>query len=210
MISKFVLFLLIESHVSEFISSFAGTWFEAPPMQPMICYHAVSYLNKIFVVGNMFNDFDSYMVAQVYDPELNSWSSFDAPNHYRSDFAFVEHHGKLYIIGGADRYRPIKTVEIFDFVKNSWDSAPDLPYAFDDPEVVILNDSLIVYDSFADMNIFTPITWCEKLQSWKPLNKPPTFKEHLFCPINDEVEIRAMLRDLRDPAANFERSPFEM
>ena len=210
MISKLVLFPSIRLHVSSLSISFAGIWFSVPPMQPVNCYRAVSYRKKIFVIGNMFDDFDSYMVAQVYDAELDSWSLFNAPIHYRSDFAFVEHHGKLYIIGGADRTQPIKTVEIFDFLTNSWYSAPDLPYAFDDPEAVILNDSLIVYDSFADGNLLPPITWCEELQSWKPLNRSKTFKEHLFCPIDDEIEIRALLRDLRDPAANFERSPFEV
>ena len=185
-------------------------WLDAPPMQPVNCYRAVSYREKIFVVGNRFDNFHSYMVAQVYDPELSTWSLFKPPTQYRSHFAFAEYRGKFYVIGGADRVQTIQTVEVFDFETNRWDSVRDLPHAFDDPEAIVINDRLIVYDSYADKNVFPPITWCEEESSWKPVNGSKAFVDYMFCPIEDEEEIGALLRDLRDPAASFERTSFDI
>ena len=176
-------------------------------MQAVNRFRAVSCRNKIFVLGNRFDDLNSNMVAQVYDPELNSWSLFEQPPFFPWYFTLVSYHEKLFFIGGPER--AIKTVEVFDFETNTWCSVPDLPHAFVNPEAIVLNDQLIVYNSFANQKTFPAVTWCEEEKLWKSFKELKPFHECLFCTMEDDVQIRSLLRVIRDSEANFEKTPFD-
>ena len=206
-VSKVVLLFSIRFHFWALPIFFAGMWFNAAPMEITNHFRAASCQNKIFVVGSMFDTIHSWMVAQVYDAELDSWSLFESPTDYRLYFTLIEHHETLYFICGGDR--TVRTMEVSDILTNTWNSAPELPYAFVDPEAIVINDSLIIYNSYENTNAL-PIMWCEEDKSWKQLTGAKPFEEHLFCTIEDEATIQELQRDLRDPATNFERSPFDV
>jgi len=85
--------------------------------------------NLLYVVGGRSGAFSCtavwYSSVEVYDPQEDVWSRTSNMSEPRDGCAAVATSGRLYVLGGNDRNRPLSSVEIFDPKEGTWsDGAP--------------------------------------------------------------------------------------
>lgn len=167
---------------------------------------AVTLSNNIYVIGN---DPDAdLMIALLYDSVSDTWSVFSRPKVFRFEFAFIEFHRKLYIIGGSGRNGPLKSVEMFDTTSDTWSTLPDLPFLYSHPEACIFNDQIIIYSNYGIEENSKNIRWNEIKNCWEELKENELIRNsqaHLFCEVKDIEAIRIITKANRDPNAIFEK-----
>ena len=89
-------------------------------------YFGATVLNgKIYVAGGKNDDGKSAMNSvECYDPKTNKWQYLQSMNQPREEFGLVAVMGKLFAIGGKDRYArdavELDTMEIYCPETNTW------------------------------------------------------------------------------------------
>jgi hypothetical protein len=115
---------------------------------------AVVLGNKIYVVG-LPTDSNCHCDLQIYDPTLNKWispqkNSMAYPRYY---FSLGEIKGKIYAIGGSDKYHGTKflnNTEVYDTATNTW-SILNASAIFDSghqPSSVSVGDNIYIIGGF--------------------------------------------------------------
>ncbi len=66
-----------------------------------------------------------------YDPAADDWSRMPPAPTERGAAATAVVGDELYLAGGGDEMRPLKSFDIFDFTTGTWRRGPDLPLATD-------------------------------------------------------------------------------
>jgi hypothetical protein len=86
--------------------------------------HAPTTIHTGYVTNRL--QYDVMLADQHtrYSPLTNQWSWLPPNNLARFEAAGVVHEGKLYIVGGADSYRPLKSVEVYDLATDAWTTLP--------------------------------------------------------------------------------------
>nr|XP_015927548.2 kelch-like protein 23 [Parasteatoda tepidariorum] len=145
----------------------SNTWQLMHPMNAAHIIRAVTLNNMIYVIGEGV-DYEE-MVCQFYDPNRDSWTLIPTPEFYRTNCAVVTFCGKLYLIGGQNRYfADLRKVEEYNPTENSWRLLPDLPYIYFDPEAIVIKNTILVYDQSALWGEnHTSVTWDSEMQSWR-------------------------------------------
>ena len=92
-------------------------WESKTPMKnPDGWFGAVSFQNKIFVVGKK--------TSEVYDPQKDSWEEMPNPKECEGGRSLSVFKGKLVVIGGRigeiQECKCVSTVEYYDFIDRVW------------------------------------------------------------------------------------------
>ena len=78
----------------------------------------------IYVVGGRSGVFPCtsvwYSSVETYDPEQDIWGKISNMSEPREGCATVAIAGRLYVIGGSDKNRPLSSVEYFDPKQGKW------------------------------------------------------------------------------------------
>ena len=86
---------------------------------------------KLYVVGGA--DLSGPIeTLEIYDPEIDSWSSGPPLSAARHDLAATALDGNLYAVGGRyhdGEWRYLTTLEIYDPETNAWSNGPSMPTA---------------------------------------------------------------------------------
>ncbi|QUF64230.1 Kelch repeat-containing protein [Bacillus atrophaeus] len=84
---------------------------------------------KIYVIGGSTEKQGTYgNQTFVYDPKTNEWTrKTDMPTE-RGGAATVTVDGKIYVMGGSSNDGVVKTVEVYDLKKDTWEKSDDLPF----------------------------------------------------------------------------------
>ena len=61
-----------------------------------------------------------YSSVETYDPEQDIWGKISNMSEPREGCATVAIAGRLYVIGGSDKNRPLSSVEYFDPKQGKW------------------------------------------------------------------------------------------
>ncbi|XP_035206039.1 kelch-like protein 12 [Stegodyphus dumicola] len=204
---------IFSSHVHtslvEKYNCLTGLWEDVSSMLPMNSGFAIGAENVIYAVGVIQNGRDFEMIAQVYDPEQDTWSLINAPNIYRNNFALVSLRGKVYILGGTDNGEYLRSVEEYDTEEDIWKPFADLPFPYYSPKATIFKDMVLVYDDVSQGNYspYPPSYWDEKSQNWQ-LSGLVSLSMYKFCAIKDEHAIKNLVRKNNDSGINWKKSPF--
>ncbi len=79
-----------------------------------------------------------------YDPSANTWTRLPNLPRARSDFLTCVLAGKIYCIGGANRWpNTLSTVDVYDPSTNTWSSADDMAAGRADPRGGIYNNNIV-------------------------------------------------------------------
>lgn len=116
-------------------------WSLARPLPASVNHTAaVSYRGSLYVVGGYKGApfslgigtggvADATAAFWRYDPGSDSWTAMPSAPSERGAAAAAVIGDELFVAGGADALRPLRTVEIFDFRTGRWRRGPDLPLA---------------------------------------------------------------------------------
>lgn len=120
---------------AELYDPVADTWSEVPSMQAITGSPSATLLGsgKVLVVGqcpvNPCNVPAEH--AEVYDPDLSSWSLAHNPNHLRaSSTTVLMGNGKVLLVGGG-----VEPGEVYDPTTDSWSDTPYTSHVPNPPEV---------------------------------------------------------------------------
>jgi len=84
---------------------------------------AAAVNGKIYAMGGRDGNNGALYTVEVYDPNINSWSTAASMSLARQAFAAVAVNGKIYAIGGLDAGGVLvdtATVEVYDPATNAW------------------------------------------------------------------------------------------
>lgn len=107
----------------------ADSWSDGVPLSvPRAGASAITYNGKIYVFGGKSLDNRVLNSVEVFDSTTNSWdTTLVAPfNQARYNAAAIVWGRKVYLIGGQNYDQVLKSVEVYDFVQNSWGDAHEL------------------------------------------------------------------------------------
>ncbi len=89
-------------------------WEFRAPMPTPRAGAAVTVLNgNIYVIGGEDNDGNALSTVEVYDPELNTWTTQLSSQRSRKHAAALTHQGAIFLMGGHGNTSPTKSVEVF-------------------------------------------------------------------------------------------------
>lgn len=130
---------------------------------------------KMYVVGGRERPRPGALLQPIgalsaYDPATNSWTARKPMPTPRSELAAAVINGKLYAVGGADRFgNALKTVEVYDPGTDTWMSLPPLPQPRQGHAVVAIGKTLYVIGGGNDKG---PVGTVEELDVSK-IGRPP-------------------------------------
>jgi N-acetylneuraminic acid mutarotase len=108
---------------------------------------------KIYMVGGGNYSCSVYQTLQAYDPLANAWTNLANMPTPRYEFNAAELNGQLYAIGGnpgcGSIYNPIRAVEAYDPVSDTWSSKAVLPTGSWDMGVVSANGKIYAIGGFS-------------------------------------------------------------
>jgi len=157
-----------------------GTWYNGTSMpNPHEIGHAgvESYGGYIYVAGGLRNPTGNNPTDRTYRYDLtnDTWTRMADMHHARYAFAFIEFHGLLYAIGGAQKtsssawVQPtaLNYVEAYDPVNNVWLNQSAIPVNSFAWDAAILHDEIILAGGYSSGSMsnkvygFNPIedTW---------------------------------------------------
>lgn len=131
-------------------------WESKSPMpSPVTTSCAVSFENKIFVVGGQENVFDTRIKKVfMYDCESDKWCTKSPMNIPRAFHCAVVLNNKIYAIGGREKPEEIKTkskdslavytIEEYDFASDKWQIKTILPFKHFAIGAVALNNRIYI------------------------------------------------------------------
>ncbi|XP_063813049.1 kelch-like protein 35 [Pseudophryne corroboree] len=104
-------------------NAFTNAWSPVAPMlEAVSSAAAVSYMDKIYVIGGAVDDYRSTDKVQCYDPEENSWMYLSPAPFCKDRISAVELDGTIYIVGGL-----MSTVFSYSPITDTWCKAATLP-----------------------------------------------------------------------------------
>lgn len=187
------------------------SWSYCAPI-PLINVHGVSVINEIlYVVGYMEHSNRFRMRVLAYNIVSDVWSDVNTPKQFRSNFGTVAVSGKLCVFGGiAEDCKTLTSVEAYRVEKDEWELLPDLPFPYEKPHAIILNETPVIFDHCPGDGL-PPCTWNEDSQKWEVDNIFSKFSEihrYEFCSINDQSVLWELTKENRDPETTWAKSPF--
>ena len=136
----------VGSNACDLYSPSTGEWMTVPSLKEARYYHTASLLRdgRVLVVGGTLNHADKTGIlasTEIFDPATRTWTSGPPLQDARCDHrAAVMLDGKVLIVGGHsgkwEGNKPLKSVEIYDPVKNQWSFGPSLEHARDGGAII--------------------------------------------------------------------------
>eukprot|EP00058_Branchiostoma_floridae_P021176 XP_002606666.1 hypothetical protein BRAFLDRAFT_277783 [Branchiostoma floridae] len=130
-----------------------GSWSKlAPMLTHRFCCKLAVLQGKVYAIGGRISP-SSFIVegklkflvveagVEVYDQSLNKWTEGVPLPQPRCDHAVAVLDGRIYVIGGHDRYA---TSTVFYFSNSQWHSARDMPVKASCITASVLNGSIYV------------------------------------------------------------------
>jgi len=148
-----------------------------------------TYRGKIYGFGGGGPNFKSQNSVVIYDPQQDSWSSGTPMPTLRSGAIAHTVGDLIYIIGGGFKqpdgtFKFLRTTEIYDPLKDSWESGPDMIMPHDYPAGVLLDQHFYIMGGHhPDAVVAGPQTdpgfgFCERLNlqtgQWEEIASLPT------------------------------------
>ncbi|GBN19883.1 hypothetical protein AVEN_73522-1 [Araneus ventricosus] len=169
--------------------------------------------NQIFIVGSSYDEGNTVMMCEAYDPEKNTWISLPVPNIFRQYFRLVAYHEQEFLIP-ANRWsnRP-KEIEVYVPNQNTWISHPDLPFLYLNPKGVVVDDKIIVHENNKEnrrryQKVDPPVYWDDSAQIWRFIDKSsPWFHiERYFVLVLDDYRVlKGIIAKNKCPVNKWER-----
>ncbi len=169
-------------------------WSELPSLpEPRSSHDAAKVGDTLYVVGgwNMAGEGNTTWHTTAWSMDLSAadrkWVALPDPAFKRRAVAAVEHHGKLFVVGGMnDDGEPTKAVAIFDPATQGWSEAPELigekAMAGFGASAWSAGGKLIVTTYEGDIE-----QWDESANNWKVLGKSSDARFfHRLMPIDDK------------------------
>ncbi|KAF8778793.1 Kelch-like protein 3 like protein [Argiope bruennichi] len=147
----------------------------------IVIYGAVVLKDLIYIMGMTDVESTPVLIFQAYNSEDNTWMFLPPPNIYRGGFSVVAYHEQVFVIAGVNDGQYLKSVEVFDPVRNNWTSFPDLPFQYFFPKAVIVDDKIIVYENNNEdtryYEVSSPVYWDKDAHLWRIIDK----SSPLYC-----------------------------
>jgi kelch-like protein 10 len=119
------------------------------PMNEIRSAASAATLNgKIYVAGGFGTR--SGKSAEVYDPEVNQWTSIAGMIFPRTFLSCIAYHGYVYAIGGCDIVASMCSVEKYNPTTNEWMPIADTSYPRVECGTVVLDDKIFVIGGIED------------------------------------------------------------
>ncbi len=106
--------------------------FRAPMKQARFLFGAAAVEDKVYVMGGYGNfkpdrSYDALDSVEMYDPATDTWTPRKSMPKARGAISAVRGaDGKIYVMGGSEKGRPVKEVWIYDPAKDHWGRGPDM------------------------------------------------------------------------------------
>jgi DNA-binding CsgD family transcriptional regulator len=84
---------------------------------------------KIYIPGGRLVDGKPTDILEVYDPRRNTWETRASLPSERSGYALAAFDGRLYLFGGWNGIRAVRTVYEYDPIEDAWKERTPLPTA---------------------------------------------------------------------------------
>ena len=184
---------------------------------PSINICGVVVLNEILYVAGYQDEPDRLeMRVLAYDMLYDDWFDIKKPKQIRTSFGLINYREQLYIFGGRTEENNVTTsVEIYSIELKEWVEFPDLPFPYEIPHALILQDKLIVFDDCpvggTSEYRFSPCIWNDQLQSWiVETIFSPFFEIHryVFCCIEDREILLELSKENKDSKTVWIKTPF--
>lgn len=189
----------IENHSTvEVYDPASDTWTEKTSMPTERSYHAsIAFDGKIFVFGGIkFTDeYELFNTIEIYDPETDSWTSKEPGGDYfvpKFGQTVCSVNGKIYAIGGcmetSQPFNPLKTVQVYDPVANTWENKSGMPTARITSSVAVVNDRIYVIGGGDVDNIFPTVEAYDPLtDTWETKSSLPVSLDVLAASAQDQL-----------------------
>ncbi len=168
------------------------TWFRGTNMTtPYQVGHAgvASFGGHIYVAGGVRNPGGNNPTNRTfrYDITNDSWTQMADMNHARYAFAFIEFHGLIYAIGGAQKtsssswVQPtaLDYVEAYDPVNDTWLNKSAIPVTSFAWDAAILHDEIILAGGYSSGSV------SDKVYGYNPLEDTWRLHRNLAVPAHD-------------------------
>ena len=112
-----------------------------------IIINLIPFIRDIFLTGGFNKDNGILQTVEKYHLKNDIWELITSMNIPRSSHGCIVYNGKLSVLGGLSQKdgerKTVKSVELFDFEKKSWNFSFDLPTKLCDFNVVSFKNNLL-------------------------------------------------------------------
>lgn len=210
-------FMMINTDV-ECYDILKDTWKYCMTIPPMNVSGAAVIGRTLYVIGFPEDSERLEMRALAYNTLNDVWSDIEKPKQFRTNFGIINFRDQLYILGGRTEENSITTsVEKYSAVNNEWENFPSLPFPYELPQAIILQDKLMVFDdcpiSVVHKSRFSPCVWNDENQTWDvEMINSPLNQIHMYalCCIEDRDILLALSKENKDYETVWRKTPFVM
>lgn len=208
-------FMMINTDV-ECYDILEDTWKYCMSIPPINISGAAVISKTLYVIGFPEDSDILEMRALAYNTLTDDWSDIEKPKQFRINFGIINFRDQLYILGGRTEENSITTsVEKYSAVNNEWEEFPPLPFPYELPQAIILQDKLMVFDdcpiSLVDKSRFSPCVWNDEAQAWDvEMISSPFNQIHMYalCCIEDRDILLDLSKENKDSETVWRKSPF--
>lgn len=93
------------------------------------CAIGCANLNNNLLVCGGYDRTECIKNVESYDPEQNTWETFEPMCEARGRFNIAVLNNKVYAVGGCNGTTELSTVECYDMIKKKWIPVTSLPLA---------------------------------------------------------------------------------
>lgn len=101
-------------------------------------------------------------------------------------------------------------------MKNQWEKLPALPFPYELPQAIKLQNKLLVYadclDGFINTFRFSPCVWNDEAETWDvQMSSSPFYNIHMYavCCIDDSDLLPKLCKENKDSATVWRKTPFD-
>lgn len=149
----------------------SGLWQTLPPMStPRSDLAVVACAGKVYAIGGKRQSLQCLSSAECYDPVRNVWFPVSGMKHARRNAAVVAIGDKLMVIGGYGGSVALRSVEVYDPLRDEWtDSASLCGSTRSHASAALYNNQVYVFGGFSG-SLFLNTVECFDLKSeqWTP------------------------------------------
>lgn len=88
----------------------------------------LAYENNIYVFGGLSLQDVCLNTVEKFDPETGKWSYVEAMLTKRSRYGVASFNGKIYVCGGFDGARYLRSAEVYDLNTDKWAFIAEMRY----------------------------------------------------------------------------------
>jgi hypothetical protein len=150
------------------------------------CWPAAAAVGDLLYVFGGQSDVELASV-EVMNPREGIWRPASPMPTARHGMAAVTVDEKVYVIGGFDGGRPLRTMEIYDPATDTWETGPGMPTARTGLAAVVWNDEIYAIGGsyLGVVEVYNPVT-----ETWRTASPMPTPRyAHGAAVIDDKIYV---------------------